>query len=192
MDISVLFYTTHLGKSLKNSFHKFDKEELMTDISRARDFYDEALETAAFPHDYRIKSLESCRIKYDRYYPNYAVERTYNDLFGARIIVEEYSQAYEITDIKPVRESNMLSGKKKDDGYRGLHLYYQPDHFVYPIEFQFNTVYDRRLNDWLHSYLYKKGYAPDIGRQLRKIYEYGRIQSEEDFRRELHVLLGGK
>ncbi len=51
MDISVLFYTTHLSKSLKNSLHKFDKEELMADISLARDFYDEALETAEFPYD---------------------------------------------------------------------------------------------------------------------------------------------
>ena len=192
MDISVLFYTTHLSKSLKNSLHKFDKEELMADISLARDFYDEALETAEFPYDYRIKSLESCRIKYDRYYPNYAVERTYNDLFGARLIVEDYSQAYEIANMKPVRESNMIAGKKMDDGYRGLHLYYQPDHFVYPIEFQFNTAYDRRLNDWLHSYLYKKGYAPDVGGRLRKLYESGCIQSEEDFRRELNVLLGGE
>ena len=124
MDISVLFYTTHLSKSLKNSLHKFDKEELMADISLARDFYDEALETAEFPYDYRIKSLESCRIKYDRYYPNYAVERTYNDLFGARLIVEDYSQAYEIAN--------------------------------------------------------------------RKVYEFGCIQSEENFRRELNVLLGGE
>ncbi|SDP03605.1 hypothetical protein [Selenomonas ruminantium] len=192
MDISVLFYTTHLGRSLKNSLHKFDKEDLLADISLARDFYDEALETADFPYDYRIKSLESCRIKYDRYYPNYAVERTYNDLFGARMIVDDYSQAYDIANMKPVRESNMILGKRLDDGYRGLHLYYQPDHFVYPIEFQFNTAYDRRLNDWLHSYLYKKGYVPDIGGQLRKTYESGRIQSEDDFRRELHVLLSGK
>lgn len=190
MDISALFYTTHLGKSLKNSLHKFDREELMADISRARDFYDEALETLVFPYDFRIKSMESCRIKYDRYYPNYAVERTYNDLFGARIIIEDYRQAYELAHTKPSRESDLTSGKKTDDGYRGLHLYYQPDHFVYPIEFQFNTVYDRRLNDWLHSYLYKKGYVPEIGGRLRVLYESGHIQTEEDFRRDLHVLLG--
>ena len=85
MDISKLFYRTTL-KSLKNTLHKFDKQELMNDISLARDFYDEALETLDFPYDYRIKSMESCRIKYNRYYPNYSVERTFNDLFGARII----------------------------------------------------------------------------------------------------------
>ena len=86
----------------------------------------------------------------------------------------------------------MISGKKTDDGYRGLHLYYQPDHFTYPIEFQFNPPYDRCLNDWLHSYLYKKGYAPAIGASLRQKYEEGIISTEEDFRRELYVLLGGK
>lgn len=191
MDISKLFYRTTL-KSLKNTLHKFDKQELMNDISLARDFYDEALETLDFPYDYRIKSMESCRIKYNRYYPNYSVERTFNDLFGARIIIERYQMAYSIADEKPTRESNMISGKKTDDGYRGLHLYYQPDHFTYPIEFQFNTPYDRCLNDWLHSYLYKKGYAPAIGASLRQKYEEGIISTEEDFRRELYVLLGGK
>ena len=63
MNISKLFYHTTL-KSLKNTLHKFDKQELMNDISLARDFYDEALETLDFPYDYRIKSMESCRIKY--------------------------------------------------------------------------------------------------------------------------------
>ncbi len=191
MDISKLFYHTTL-KSLKNTLHKFDKQELMNDISLARDFYDEALETLDFPYDYRIKSMESCRIKYDRYYPNFSVERTFNDIFGARIIIDSYQMAYYIADEKHTRESNMISGKNTDDGYRGLHLYYQPDHFTYPIEFQFNTPYDRCLNDWLHSYLYKKGYAPAIGASLRQKYEEGIISTEEDFRRELYVLLGGK
>ena len=191
MDITRLFYRTSL-KSLKNALHKFDKQDLLQDIKCARDFYDEALETLDFPYDYRIKSLESCRIKYDRYYPDFSVERTFNDIFGARIIVDEYQSAYNFANITPSRESNMINGKKNDDGYRGLHLYYQPNHFTYPIEFQFNTAQDRRLNDWLHSYLYKKGYAPEIGAALRELYSTNMILTEDDFRRELYVLLGSK
>ena len=56
MDISKLFYRTSL-KSLKNTLHKFDKQELMNDISLARDFYDEALETALSPWNHAVSSM---------------------------------------------------------------------------------------------------------------------------------------
>ena len=45
----------------------------------------------------------------------------------------------------------MSHGKSVDDGYRGVHLYFQKDNLHYPIEIQFNTLYDRQLNNWLHS-----------------------------------------
>ena len=32
-------------------------------------------------------------------------------------------------------------GKANDDGYRGVHLYFQLDHKHYPIEIQMNTYY---------------------------------------------------
>ena len=54
-----------------------------------------------------------------------------------------------------------------DDGYRGVHLYFQLDSNHYPIEIQFNTLYDRQLNNWLHDYLYKKTYSNEVGQQLR-------------------------
>lgn len=111
MKIAKLFYRTSL-QGLNKTLHKFDKQELMRDISYSRDFYDEALENLNFPYNYRIKSLESCRIKYDRYYPNYTVERTFNDIFSARIIINNYQDAYDFTDTKPSRESNMINGKK--------------------------------------------------------------------------------
>ena len=45
----------------------------------------------------------------------------------------------------------MSKGKSNDDGYRGVHVYYQKDNKHYPIEIQFNTYSDRQLNDWLHD-----------------------------------------
>lgn len=33
----------------------------------------------------------------------------------------------------------MSHGKANDDGYRGVHVYYQLDNFHYPIEIQYNT-----------------------------------------------------
>ena len=197
MDIRPLFYKTSLGKSLKHSLHKFDKEELFTDIKKARKFYIMAMsdmesEISRYGY-YRVKAMASCEIKYDRYFPNYAVERVYNDIFGARIIVEDYGEAEGLVDnMSPSRVSDMIAGKKSDDGYRGLHLYYQPDHFTYPIEFQFNTAHDRVFNNWAHTWMYKKGYPAEIGGALRAMYESGRIQTENDFRREFYGLLSGK
>ena len=51
----------------------------------------------------------------------------------------------------------------------------------YPIEIQFNTLYDRQLNNWLHDYLYKKAYPNEVGRKVRRLYEEGRIRNEEEF-----------
>lgn len=48
----------------------------------------------------------------------------------------------------------MSKGKSNDDGYRGIHVYYQKDNYHYPIEIQFDTYYDRQLNDWLHNRFY--------------------------------------
>ncbi len=75
----------------------------------------------------------------------------------------------------------MSKGKAIDDGYRGVHLYYQKDNFHYPIEVQFNTLYDRQINNWLHSFLYKKNYPEEIGRIMRKDYEEGKIRNKEQF-----------
>lgn len=36
-----------------------------------------------------------------------------------------------------------------------MFTYYQKDNYHYPIEIQFNTYYDRQLNDWLHDKFYK-------------------------------------
>lgn len=66
---------------------------------------------------------------------------------------------------------DMSHGKAKDDGYRGVHIYFQPDHFHFPIETQANTYYDRQLNNRLHKYLYKREYPDSIGRTLWSEYE---------------------
>ena len=75
----------------------------------------------------------------------------------------------------------MTEGKSHDDGYRGVHIYYQKDNYHYPIEVQFNTLYDRQLNNWLHDYIYKKDYPDSTGRFLRECYEQGKIRTEDDF-----------
>ena len=76
-----------------------------------------------------------------------------------------------------------------DDGYRGVHLYYQPDNFHYPIELQFNTLYDRQLNNWLHDYLYKKNYPASVGQALRTRYEQGDFCTIQTFEEVLNDVL---
>ena len=84
----------------------------------------------------------------------------------------------------------MTKGKAIDDGYRGgVHVYYQKNGKHYSIEIQFNTLYDRQLNNWLHDYLYKKEYPIEIGKIIRDKYEKGFIRSKNDFEEALKNVL---
>ena len=84
---------------------------------------------------------------------------------------------------------DLSNGKASDDGYRGVHLYYQLNNHHYPIEIQYNTYYDRQINNWLHSFLYKKNYSDSVGLEMRKRYEVGKIKNEKDFKEELEDVL---
>lgn len=87
----------------------------------------------------------------------------------------------------------MSSGKAEDDGYRGIHVYFQLGSYYYPIEIQYNTYFDRQFNNWLHKYFYKKNYDISIGCNLRQLYECGKIQTEKGFKEALeHVLSSSK
>jgi len=84
-------------------------------------------------------------------------EKVFNDILGFRMLVDNYSILLNGEVPLGIRIVDMSMGKANNDGYRGVHIYYQPDHTHYPIEVQANTYYDRQLNNWLHKYLYKKG-----------------------------------
>lgn len=139
--------------------------------------------------DYRIKSEDSCLRKYKKFYPEMRLEKVFNDLLGFRILVNNYDVFFDSQKIDEFRIVDMRDGKAKDDGYRGVHLYYQPDHFHYPIEIQANTYYDRQINNWLHKYVYKRGYADGIGERLRREYECGKIINENNFKEVMNYVL---
>lgn len=86
----------------------------------------------------------------------------------------------------------MREGKAKNDGYRGIHLYFQINHSYYPIEIQVNSYYDRQLNNWLHKYLYKRNYPDGIGNALREAYECGKIKNEKEFQEVLINVLSNR
>mgnify|MGYP002526447421 FL=1 len=184
-----LSYHTQLEKSLVNSLRHFDKDLLLDDINNMINFYNNCEILDDLSVDYRIKSVDSCLRKYDKFYPEMRVEKTFNDVLGFRMLCDNYDEMLNQDNIDKIRIVDMSKGKANDDGYRGVHLYFQLDHKHYPIEIQMNTYYDRQINNWLHKYLYKKNYPNEVGLKLRKLYENGKILNENMFQEVLENVL---
>lgn len=180
--LAKLSYRTELGISLKRNLHYFDKTKMMDEILRMRSWYDDQEELYTISLDYRIKSIQSAMAKFDRYFPDHQARKVFDDILGLRSLVDNYEDILLCTDIPELRIVDMSQGKANDDGYRGVHAYFQLDNFHYPIEIQYNTYYDRQLNNWLHKYLYKKNYPSSIGCELRSMYESGQFISEKEFK----------
>ena len=176
-----LSYRTTMERSLAHSLSKFDEKILFKEVSEMIRFYQEADILDFVDLDYRIKSKDSCIRKYNKFYPEMRLEKVFNDLLGFRMLTDNYKSLLEGKAPKEIRIVDMSHGKANDDGYRGVHIYFQPDHFYYPIEIQANTYYDRQLNNWLHKYLYKREYPDFVGRILRNEYENGKILNEQQF-----------
>lgn len=186
--IGQISYRSNLGKSLKNTLRKFNKEELIDEIQEVIKCFNAIDLDNEFPYKNRVKALQSCILKYDKYYPSKPVEQAFNDLLGFRVIIKDYSIFDEIKLPENVKIADMRNGKANDDGYRGIHLYFQESHFHYPIEFQFVTGQDKLFNQWLHDNTYKYIADGTIGCKLRVLYEQGEITCEEDFRKEMQRL----
>ena len=177
-----LSYRSQLGKSLKQNLHYFDKRALMQELSAMVKWLQTQTVLEDISLDFRIKSIASIKQKYERYYPNRQIKQVFNDILGFRAFCDDYGQLICCdTSSIDLRIVDMSKGKAVDDGYRGVHVYYQKDNFHYPIEIQFNTIYDRQINNWLHDYLYKKDYPDKIGKNMRSLYETGQIKNAKDF-----------
>ncbi len=188
--LSDISYQSNLGKSLKNTLRKFDKETLFDELYDVIEHFTMVATEDRVKHENRVKSIQSCNIKYDKYYPSTPVEKTFNDILGIRIIVDNYDIVNKIDfPESQVRIVDLTQGKSKDDGYRAIHVYYQKDHNHYPIEIQFMTPSDRQFNSWLHIYLYKYVDDVSVGRHLRELYSGGKISNEAEFRKEVHNVL---
>ena len=184
-----LSFQSKLGINLKKNLHYFDKDALFSELIKVNEWYDEFEELHELALDYRVKSVQSAILKYNRYYPDRQARKVFDDLLGFRSLCDNYDDVLELKEIPELRIADMSKGKAKDDGYRGIHVYFQLDGSHYPIEIQYNTYYDRQFNNWLHKYIYKKSYENEIGFRLRNLYENAKIQSEQDFKEALrHVL----
>lgn len=178
--LDAISYETKLGKNLKNTLRKVDKELLMGELIDYRLFLKKRRRLLD-QYTYRIKSLQSINLKYERYYPAKEIGTCFNDILGIRIIVLHYD--IDLSD-ENIRHVDMSNGKKNDDGYRGYHIYYKKSNYHYPIEVQFFTERDYIFNMWLHKYVYK--YKDNmIGVKLKELYDKEIIQNEDDFKEEL-------
>lgn len=175
-----LSYKTNLSVSMKRTLRHFEKDDVLDDIRNARQWYNKQEILYKLPIDLRIKSIGSASIKFDRY-PNSTFSRVFNDILGFRSICSNYEEVLSLEAEEKIRVVDMSKGKTHDDGYRGVHVYYQKDNTHYPIEIQFNTYYDRQFNDWMHDKFYKRGYDDKIGIILRNLYEDGKIKSSKEF-----------
>ena len=186
--LDMLSFESHLGIPLKKNLHYFDKESLIEELIAMTEWLDEQELLSEIALDYRIKSLDSILMKYERYYPDHQTRKVFNDILGFRAFCDSYEQISEEKSPQ-FRIADMIKGKSVDDGYRGVHVYYQKSGRHYPIEIQFNTLFDRQLNNWLHDYLYKKNYPIETGKILREKYESGFIRNEHEFKEVLNNVL---
>lgn len=187
--LAKLSYQSELGINLKKNLHYFDKDSLFAELNKVNIWYDEFDELHELALDYRIKSIQSSIMKYNRYYPDSQTRKVFNDLLGFRSLCDNYDDVFKLSSIPELRLADMSNGKANDDGYRGIHVYFQLSGNHYPLEIQYNTYYDRQFNNWLHKYFYKKHYKNEVGLHLRKMYESAGIQSEQEFKEALNYVL---
>ena len=188
--LASLSVKSELGVSLKKNLHYFERDALLAELRSAQKWYMSLDVLPRLPVDYRIKSVQSIVLKYDRYYPDHQARKVFNDLLGFRSMVDSYEELFEI-DCRQLKVVDLASGKSVDDGYRGVHVYFTNAPGFYPIEIQYNTYFDRQLNNWLHKHVYKRFSNPCIGMEMRQFYENGLMRTERDFLRRLEDVLSG-
>lgn len=131
-----------MGVRLKKNLHYFDKNALFEELVLVNKWYDTCELLRGVVIDYRIKSIQSAMMKYDRYYPDHQTAKVFNDMLGFRTLCDSYGEILDMAALDKIRVADMTGGKAKDDGYRGVHVYFQMSSFHYPIEIQYNTFYD--------------------------------------------------
>ena len=188
--LDALSFESHLGIPLRKDLHYFNKDALIDELTKLTEWLDEQEILLDSALDYRVKSVDSILLKYNRYYPDHQTRKVFNDILGFRAFCDSYEPILE-GESAQFRIADMTKGKAEDDGYRGVHVYYQKSGRHYPIEIQFNTLFDRQLNNWLHDYLYKKDYPVETGKIMREKYENGLIRNEYEFKEVLNNVLSG-
>lgn len=182
--LNLLSYHSTLGQSLKQiSLRATPLETILDDIAKYRSSYIDVLIQENLIGS-RFKSEDSIIRKYEKTLrTGGGFKQCFNDVLGFRLRFDEYPE--EFPDY--FRIVDLRQGKKVDDGYRAVHLYYQRDNLAYPIEVQLWCGKDYVFNIWSHQYVYKYK-TPGIGKILYQEYSSGIIETKQDFIARLQEL----
>lgn len=93
--LDALSFESHLGIPLKKNLHYFDKDLLIAELISMTEWLDEQEILSNIALDYRVKSLDSILLKYDRYYPDHQTRKVFNDILGFRAFCDSYDQILE-------------------------------------------------------------------------------------------------
>ena len=150
--LDLFSYRSTLGQSLKQiSLRSTPLEAILDDIAKYRSSYIDVLIQENLIGS-RFKSEDSIVRKYEKTIrANGGFKQCFNDVLGFRLRFDDYPEKYP----NYFRVVDLRSGKKIDDGYRAIHLYYQRDNLAYPIEVQLWCGQDYAFNVWSHQYIYK-------------------------------------
>lgn len=175
--LDMLSFQSNLGRSLKQiSLRDTPLELILEDISRYRSSYIDAFVQENLIGS-RFKSDDSIMRKYQKTISaGGGFKQCFNDILGFRLRFEEYPETYP----DYFRVVDLREGKKVDDGYHAIHLYYQRDNLAYPIEVQLWCAKDYLFNLWSHQYVYKYKQA-ELGKRLYEEYANNLIGTEREF-----------
>lgn len=71
--LNELSYDSNLNISLKRNLHYFDKNLVIEEIKKYITYLDESALLSNISIDYRIKSIDSILLKFDRYFPDHNI-----------------------------------------------------------------------------------------------------------------------
>lgn len=182
--LDTLSYCSELGQSLKQiSLSKTPFDLILKDINKYRARYTDCVAQDNLVGA-RFKSDDSIRLKYLKTLKTGGgFKQCFNDVLGFRLRFDTYP-----TDFPEYfRVVDLRNGKRVDDGYRAIHLYYQRDNRAYPIEIQLWCGEDYQFNTWSHQYVYKY-INPSVGQQLYSEYAAHLIRTQEEFLTRLKEL----
>lgn len=57
--------------------------------------------------DYRIKSIQSAQLKYERYFPNHQARKVFDDMLGFRTLCDNYEEILTLRNCENLRVADM-------------------------------------------------------------------------------------
>ena len=109
--LDMLSLKSSLTTSLKKDLKYFNKEELLNDIFYICEQYDSIAFIQEIATDCRVKSFQSTKLKYERYYPDHQARKVFDDLLGFRVLCNDYDEVLKFDKIEHIRIADLSNGK---------------------------------------------------------------------------------